>query len=133
MNAFHSTNLFCCFSRYQTPTNSVPPSFGILTTHNPQFLDSLRRRANARNVSFPVFHGGHIYIINSVDKTKLPSSRSFLHHLKHNRCDTWQLLQSFPKNPEHQRKFLECLLFGDQSDARQTDRQICLFGWSLIQ
>ena len=26
MNAFHSTNLFCCFSRYQAPTNSVTPS-----------------------------------------------------------------------------------------------------------
>ena len=26
-HAFHSTNLFCCFSRYQAPTNSVAPSF----------------------------------------------------------------------------------------------------------
>ena len=38
----------------------------------------------------------------------------------------------FPKNREDQRKFLECLLFRDQSHARQadrqTDRQICLFG-----
>ena len=31
MNAFHSTNLFCCncFSRYQAPTNSVALSFCI--------------------------------------------------------------------------------------------------------
>ena len=26
-NAFHSTNLFCCFSRCQAPTNSVAPHF----------------------------------------------------------------------------------------------------------
>ena len=26
---FHSTNLFCCFSRYQAPTNSVAPPFCI--------------------------------------------------------------------------------------------------------
>ena len=36
MNAFHSTNLFCCFSRYQEPANSVaPPSvYKPHTTHN---------------------------------------------------------------------------------------------------
>ena len=28
-NAFHSTNLFSCFSRYQAPTNSVAPNFCI--------------------------------------------------------------------------------------------------------
>jgi len=28
-NAFHSTNLFCCFPRYHAPTNSVAPSFCI--------------------------------------------------------------------------------------------------------
>ena len=28
-NAFHSTNLFCCFSRCQAPTNSVAPYFCI--------------------------------------------------------------------------------------------------------
>ena len=70
-NAFHSTNLFCCFSRYHAPTNSVAPSFCIYTTNNPQFLDSLRRRANARNVSFRISSRWPIYIINSVDKTKL--------------------------------------------------------------
>ena len=71
-NGFHSTNLFCCFSRYQAPANSVTPSFCIQTTHNPQFLDSLRRRANARNVSFRISLRWPIHIINSVDKTKLP-------------------------------------------------------------
>ena len=36
MNAFHSTNLFCCFSPYQAPANSVaPPSvYKPHTTHN---------------------------------------------------------------------------------------------------
>ena len=36
MNAFHSTNLFCCLSRYQAPANSVaPPSvYKPHTTHN---------------------------------------------------------------------------------------------------
>ena len=70
-NAFHSTNSFFCFSRYHAPTISVAPSFCILTTHIPQFLDSLRRRANARNVSFRISLRWSIHIINSVDKTKL--------------------------------------------------------------
>ena len=70
-NAFHSTNLCCCFSRYQTSTNSVTPSFCIYTKHNPQFFDSLRRRANDRNVSFRVHLRWPIHIINPVDKTKL--------------------------------------------------------------
>ena len=36
MNAFHSTNLFCCFSRYQAPANSVAPTsvHKPHTTHN---------------------------------------------------------------------------------------------------
>ena len=36
MNAFHSTNLFCCFSCYQAPANNVdPPSvYKPHTTHN---------------------------------------------------------------------------------------------------
>ena len=42
-------DLFSCFSRYQAPTNSVAPSFC-----NPQFLDSLRRRTNSRNVSLRI-------------------------------------------------------------------------------
>ena len=40
-------------------------------THNPQFLDSFRRRANARNVSFLISLRWPIHIINPVDKTKL--------------------------------------------------------------
>ena len=51
-NTFHSTNLFCCFTSHHAPTNSVALSFCVKTTHNPQFLDPPRRRANARNVSF---------------------------------------------------------------------------------
>ena len=79
MNAFHSTNLFRCFSRYHATTNSVAQSFCISTTHNPQFLDSLRRRANARNVSFRIsLRGWQIHIINPVDKTKLPLSPGFV-------------------------------------------------------
>ena len=50
---------------------SVAPSLSIQTTHNAQFLDSLRRRANARNVSFGISLRWPIYIINPVDKTKL--------------------------------------------------------------
>ena len=54
------------------PYRSVAPSFCIYKTrHNPQFLDSLRRRANARNVSFRISLRWPIHIINSVDKTKL--------------------------------------------------------------
>ena len=36
MNAFHSTNLFCYFSHYQAPANSIaPPSvYKPHTTHN---------------------------------------------------------------------------------------------------
>ena len=53
-NAFHSTNLLCYFSRYQAPTNSIATSFCIETIRDPQFLDSLPRRAKARNVSFRI-------------------------------------------------------------------------------
>ena len=71
-NAFHSTNLFRCFSRYQVPTNRVAPSFCIQTTHNPHFLNWLRRRVNARNVSFRISLRWPIHIICSpVDKSKL--------------------------------------------------------------
>ena len=72
--AFYSTNLFCCFSRYQAPTNSIAPSFSIYTTHYRQFLDSLQRKANARNVSFRISLRWPIHIINPVDKTKLSDS-----------------------------------------------------------
>ena len=39
------------FSRHHIPTNSVAPFSAYKPTHNPQFLQSLWRRANARNVS----------------------------------------------------------------------------------
>ena len=56
-SAFHSTNLFL-FSRHHIPTNSVAPLSAYKLTHNPQFLQSLGRRANARNVSFFTLNGG---------------------------------------------------------------------------
>lgn len=40
-NAFHLTNLFCSFSRYHAPTNTVASSFCIQTPYSPQFLDSI--------------------------------------------------------------------------------------------
>ena len=49
-SAFHSTNLFL-FSRHHIPTDNVVPFSAYKPTHNPQLLQSLRRRANARNVS----------------------------------------------------------------------------------
>ena len=52
-NAFHSTNLDSCFSRHQASTNSVAPSFCILT------------------VSFRISLRWPIHIINPVDETKL--------------------------------------------------------------
>ena len=91
MNAFHSTNLFCCFSRYQAPANSVAPSFCIETTHNPQFLDSLRRRANAGNVSFRISLRWLTYIVNSVDKTKLSCMKfSWFEFMRHKAWTKWQ-------------------------------------------
>ena len=45
----------------------------ISDQHNPQFLQSLRRRANARNVSFFYPLRWLIYVFNSVVNTKLPS------------------------------------------------------------
>ena len=70
-NSFHPVDSFSRFSRIQASTNSVAPYFCIQTTQNPQFLDSLRRRANARNVSFRISLRWPINVINSVDKTKL--------------------------------------------------------------
>ena len=46
------------FSRRHTPTNSVAPLSAYKPTHNPKFLQSLWRRANARNVSFFTLFGG---------------------------------------------------------------------------
>ena len=56
--ASHSTNLFCSFSHYQAPNHTQPTIS----------LDSLRRRANARNVSFRIFlRWLTVYIINPVE------------------------------------------------------------------
>ena len=51
-SAFHSTNLFCCFSRYHAPTNSVAPSLCIQTTYNPQ---SAIRSDEGRTLETSVF------------------------------------------------------------------------------
>ena len=45
------SNLFL-FSRQHIPTNSTTPFSGYKPTHYPELLQSLWRRANARNVSF---------------------------------------------------------------------------------
>ena len=56
-STFHLTNVFL-FSRHHIPTNSVAPLSAYKLTHNPQFLQSLWRRANAQNVSFFTLYGG---------------------------------------------------------------------------
>ena len=58
-SAFHSTNLFL-FSYHHIPTNSVAPLFAYKPTHNPKFLQSLWRKAYARNVSFFTLYGGQL-------------------------------------------------------------------------
>ena len=61
LSAFFSTNLFL-FSRHHIPTNSVASISAYKPTHNQQFLQSLWRRANARNVSFFILYGGHVVL-----------------------------------------------------------------------
>ena len=57
-SAFHSINLLLCHLSYSNLflfsrlTDSVAPFSAYKHTHNPRFLQSLWRRANARNVSF---------------------------------------------------------------------------------
>ena len=53
-SAFRSTNLFSC---HHISTNSVAPFSAYKPTHNPQFLQSLWRRANAPNVSLKTLCG----------------------------------------------------------------------------
>ena len=48
-------------------TSSIFPY--INHAHSPQFLDSLRRRANARNVSFESLYGGR-FQCNSVHEVE---------------------------------------------------------------
>ena len=56
-SAFHLANLFF-FSCHHTPTNNVAPLSASKPKHNPQFLQSLWRRVDARNVSFFTLYGG---------------------------------------------------------------------------
>ena len=78
------------FFRYHVPaTNSVAPFFAYKPTHNPQFLHSLWRRANARNFSVKTPYDGQFTLINSADKTKI----------------TW-----LPQPTEHHSFFLKCTL-----------------------
>ena len=57
-SAFHSINLLLCHLSYYNLflfsrlTDSVAPFSAYKHTHNPRLLQSLWRRANARNVSF---------------------------------------------------------------------------------
>ena len=81
-----SVCLFVCLSICQSVSQSVSRSTclsaslrtclacylsGFTTTQNPHFLESLRKRANARNVSFRVSFWWPIHVINPVNKTKL--------------------------------------------------------------
>ena len=52
-------------------------------------LDSLRRRANARNVSFRISLRWLTYIVNSVDKTKLALILSSLRDGRRAQFDEW--------------------------------------------
>ena len=58
-SAFHSTNLFL-FSCHHIPINSIAPLSAYKPTHNPKFLQSLWRKAYARNVSFFTLYGGQL-------------------------------------------------------------------------
>ena len=60
-----------CRERPPTATCCVEWFGRLKCTHNPQLLDSLRRRANDRNVSFRISLRWPIHIINPVHKTKL--------------------------------------------------------------
>ena len=78
-SAFHSTYLLV-FSPH-VPTNSVAPFSACKHTHNPQFLHSIWRRANARSVKKKNFYRykeklwnslrWQIFVINSVVSTLL--------------------------------------------------------------
>ena len=71
-STFHSTNLFL-FSRHHIPTNSVAPFSAYKHAHNPHFLQSLWRRANARKRQRLNSLRWPIYVINSADNTRLPA------------------------------------------------------------
>ena len=96
--ASHSTNLFCSFSHYQAQNHTQPTIS----------LDSLRRRANARNVSFRIFlRWPTVYIINPVDRTKLSWNKLKLARTRvaiHLICFTWK--QWFKGNENTVRLFV---------------------------
>ena len=56
-----------------SPTNGVPPLSEYKPTHDPRFLQSLWRRAHARNVNFFYPLWWLIYVFKSVVNTKLPA------------------------------------------------------------
>ena len=70
-SASHSTNLFL-FSRHHIPTNNVAPLSTYKPTHNPQLLQSLWRRANARNVSLYTLHGGQFTFSTQLSTLNYP-------------------------------------------------------------
>ena len=68
MNAFHSTNLFCYFSRYHEPANSVPPPsvYKPHTTHNSsiRFDEGLTLETSA----FESLNGGYFTLLTQLIK-----------------------------------------------------------------
>ena len=86
-SAFHLTNVFL-FSRHHIPTNSVAPLSAYKPTQT-QFLQSLWRRANARNVTFFNPLRWSIYLFNSVVNTELPAIPS-------HRRSTMVSLETYP-------------------------------------
>ena len=69
-----------------------------MTRLNPQFLDSLRQRANDRNVSFRISLRWPIYVVNSVDKTKLSRpkpNREPVHRLVRTWRYSWERLDIY--------------------------------------
>ena len=67
LSPFYSTHLFLSFSRCHVPTNNVTPFF--LSTHTQTMHNS--SISSARNVIFRNSLQWSIYIINSVNKTKV--------------------------------------------------------------
>ena len=70
MNAFHSTNLFCCFSRYQAPANSVaPPSvYKPHTTHNSSICSD--EGLTLENVSFRIHKRVELWLLYRVKRLR---------------------------------------------------------------
>ena len=63
--------IYSCFSLYYFLTNSVAYFSPYKHIHNPQFLHSLRRRANARNVCFETLDGDQFTRSTQLIKLKL--------------------------------------------------------------